>query len=191
MISSSRADIPGSTSVVESAEASLAPKNVGPPAACCASLCISPTTGVGGEGWLGLLSLVELDLVSFFDWPVWDLDASVVDLDVCFEDHFLLSPLLAPCFLPWGTSSVCEEGFRALESTCTSKFQMAFMWSVEWTVLQAVIPISPLTPLVGEDIQTLESSKECNFIVGGESDLIKGDEVFNDNDSAILSGEGF
>ncbi|GKD82255.1 hypothetical protein Tco_1349094, partial [Tanacetum coccineum] len=35
--------------------------DVGPPAACCASLCISPTTGVEGEGWLALLSLAKLD----------------------------------------------------------------------------------------------------------------------------------
>ncbi|GKG02734.1 hypothetical protein Tco_0310370, partial [Tanacetum coccineum] len=50
-----------------------------------------------------------------------DLDALVYDSDVCFEDCFLLSPLLAPDFLPWGTFSVCEEGVRALESTGTSK----------------------------------------------------------------------
>ncbi|GJZ04595.1 hypothetical protein Tco_0537870 [Tanacetum coccineum] len=81
----------GSASAVESAKASLAPKDVGPPAACYASLCISPTTGVG-----------------------------VLDSDVCFEDWFLLSSLLAPGFFPWGTSSACEEGFGALESTGTS-----------------------------------------------------------------------
>ncbi|GKB01195.1 hypothetical protein Tco_0829239 [Tanacetum coccineum] len=123
------ADIPGSASAVKSVEASF-PKDVRPPAACYASLCISPTTSVGGEGWLGLVSMAELDLVSFFEWPDWDLDASVVDSDVCFEDYFLLSPLLAPRFLPWGTSSVGEEYLGALESTGTSRLQMAFMWSV-------------------------------------------------------------
>ncbi|GKF92587.1 hypothetical protein Tco_0279306, partial [Tanacetum coccineum] len=59
-----------------------------------------------------------------------DLDASMLDSSVCFEDRFLLSPLLAPGFLPWGTSSVYEEGFEVLESTGTSRLQMAFMWSV-------------------------------------------------------------
>ncbi|GKA10001.1 hypothetical protein Tco_0689434 [Tanacetum coccineum] len=58
------------------------------------------TTGVEPKGWLGLLSLVELDLVSLSDWLVLDLDALVLDLDVCFEDCFLQSPLLAPGFLP-------------------------------------------------------------------------------------------
>ncbi|GKB45743.1 hypothetical protein Tco_0896496, partial [Tanacetum coccineum] len=100
---------------------------VGPPAACCASLCISPTTSVGGEEWLGLLSLAELDLVSFFDWPLWNLDALVIDPDMCFKDHFLLSPLLAPGFLPWGTSSVCKEGFEALESISTSSCDLFFV----------------------------------------------------------------
>ncbi|GKF98737.1 hypothetical protein Tco_0297520, partial [Tanacetum coccineum] len=119
---SSGADIPGSASVVKSVEASwwapsllVSPKDVGPPAACYASLCISPTTCVRGKGWLGLVSMAELDLVSFFEWPDWDLDASVVDSDVCFEDCFLLSPLLAPGFFPWGTSSVGEEYLGALE----------------------------------------------------------------------------
>ncbi|GJX95342.1 integrase, catalytic region, zinc finger, CCHC-type containing protein [Tanacetum coccineum] len=65
-----------------------------------------------------------------FDFGV-GCDASVLDSDVSFEDCFLLSPLLAPGFLPWGTSSVCGEGFGALESTGTSKFQMAFMWVVK------------------------------------------------------------
>ncbi|GJZ21562.1 hypothetical protein Tco_0558601 [Tanacetum coccineum] len=62
---------------------------------------------------------------------VLDLDASVLDLDVCFEDYFLLSPLLAPGFVPWGIYSVCEEGSGALESTGTSKLQMAFIWAVK------------------------------------------------------------
>ncbi|GKD91338.1 hypothetical protein Tco_1366845 [Tanacetum coccineum] len=137
-----RADIPGSASAVKSIEAScpdadleckmkeVDQADVGPPAACCATLCISPTTSVGSEGWLRLVSMAELDLVSFFEWPDWDLDASVVDSNVCFEDYFLLSPLLAPGFLPWGTSLVGEEYLGALESTGTSRLQMAFMWSV-------------------------------------------------------------
>ncbi|GKC33761.1 hypothetical protein Tco_1046145 [Tanacetum coccineum] len=62
---------------------------------------------------------------------VLDLDASVLDLDVCFEDYFLLSPLLAPGFVPWGIYSVCEEGSGALESTGTSKLQMAFICAVK------------------------------------------------------------
>nr|GEW55918.1 hypothetical protein [Tanacetum cinerariifolium] len=118
-------------SAVKYAEASCPNADSEPPAAYCASLSISPTTGVGGEGWLGLVSMAELDLVSFFKWPDWDLDASVVDLYVCYEDCFLLSLLLAPGFLPWGTSSVGEEYLGALESTCTSRLQMAFMWSVK------------------------------------------------------------
>nr|GEW73723.1 hypothetical protein [Tanacetum cinerariifolium] len=121
------ADDQGSTSATESAEASY----VGPPATRCASLCISPTTGVGGEGWLGLLSLAELDLVFVYDWPVLVLDALVWDSDVCFEDCFLLGPFLALCFFPWGTSSVCEEGFGALKTTGTSNLQIAFMWVVK------------------------------------------------------------
>nr|GFB24841.1 hypothetical protein [Tanacetum cinerariifolium] len=55
--------------------------DAGPPAACCASLCISPTTGMGGDRWLRIVSMAELDLVSFFERPDWDLDASVVDSD--------------------------------------------------------------------------------------------------------------
>nr|GEX60111.1 hypothetical protein [Tanacetum cinerariifolium] len=74
--------------------------DVGPPTACYASLCISPTIVVGGEGWCGLVSIAKLDFISFFEWPDWDLDASVVDLDMCFKDCFLLSLLLAPGFLP-------------------------------------------------------------------------------------------
>nr|GFA52088.1 hypothetical protein [Tanacetum cinerariifolium] len=65
--------------------------DVGPPVACYATLCISPTTSMRGEGWLGLVSMAKLDLVSFFERPDRDLDASVVDSDVCFEDCFLLS----------------------------------------------------------------------------------------------------
>ncbi|GKC62028.1 hypothetical protein Tco_1089626, partial [Tanacetum coccineum] len=136
-------NIPGSASSVKSAKAScpdadseckmkeVDQADVEPPAAYCASLCISPTTGVGGKGWLGLVSIAELDLVSFFEWPDWDLDASMVDSDVCFEDCFLLSLLLAPGFLAWGTSSVGEEYLGALESTDTSRLQMAFIWSVK------------------------------------------------------------
>nr|GEY11691.1 hypothetical protein [Tanacetum cinerariifolium] len=41
--------------------------------------------------------------------PVLDFDAFVWDSDVCFEECFLLSPLLAPGFLPWGTFLACEE----------------------------------------------------------------------------------
>ncbi|GJW80984.1 putative reverse transcriptase domain-containing protein [Tanacetum coccineum] len=80
---------------------------------------------------LGHQLLVVL-LYAFHQQLVWQgLDASVVDLGVCFEDFFLLSPLLAPGFLPWGTSSVGEEYLGAMESTCTSRLQMAFMWSVK------------------------------------------------------------
>nr|GEZ50428.1 hypothetical protein [Tanacetum cinerariifolium] len=73
---------------------------------------------------------LELDLQQFLD-----LDALVLDSDVYFEDCFLRSLLLAPGFLPWGTSLVCEEGFGALESTDTSKVQMAFMWSVKGGIM--------------------------------------------------------
>ncbi|GKE82556.1 hypothetical protein Tco_1552556 [Tanacetum coccineum] len=126
-----RADIPGLALAVKFVETSLSLKDVRPPAACCASLCISPTTSVGGEGWLGLVSMADLDLVSFFEWSNWDFYALVVDSDVCFKDCFILSPLLALGFLPWGTFSVREEYLGALESTCTSRLQMAFMWSVK------------------------------------------------------------
>nr|GEV67491.1 hypothetical protein [Tanacetum cinerariifolium] len=81
-----------------------------------------------------LLEIIDFTILGLLLEPlvlVLDLDALVLDSDVCFEDCFLLSLLLAPGFLPWGTSLVCEEGFRALESTDTSKVQMAFMWSVK------------------------------------------------------------
>nr|GEZ47139.1 hypothetical protein [Tanacetum cinerariifolium] len=83
---------------------------------------------VDQAGWLRLASMAELELVSFFEWIDWDLDALVVDSDVCFEDCFLLGLLLALGFLPWGTSLVGDEYLGSLESTCTTKLQMAFTW---------------------------------------------------------------
>nr|GEU63577.1 hypothetical protein [Tanacetum cinerariifolium] len=93
------------------------------------------------------VSLVSLSFLAFFSSSLTsetmigssvgesgvkkDLDALVVDSNVCFKDCFLLGPLLAPGFLPWGTSSVGEEYLGALESTGTSRLQMAFMWSVK------------------------------------------------------------
>ncbi|GKF45158.1 hypothetical protein Tco_0131710, partial [Tanacetum coccineum] len=83
------ADIPGSASAVKSAKAS-----------CLDADSECKMKEVDLAGWLGLVFMAELDLVSFFEWPDWDLDALMVDSDVCFEDCFLLSPLLAPGFLP-------------------------------------------------------------------------------------------
>nr|GEV11693.1 hypothetical protein [Tanacetum cinerariifolium]GEV39689.1 hypothetical protein [Tanacetum cinerariifolium] len=120
--------------------------------------------------WAFILGRTRLSFI--FYWPVWDLDASVVDSDVCFEDHFLLSLLLAPGFLPWGISSGCEEGFGALEFTGASWLHMAFMWSVKggkkWFGLLGL-----------------------SRVMGSSLGVISGDEIFCDDDSAILSGEGF
>ncbi|GJY51578.1 hypothetical protein Tco_0442425 [Tanacetum coccineum] len=146
-------DNPGSASAMESAEASspdalsllVAPKDVGLPAACCASLCISPTTKVG----------------------VLDLDASIWDSDVCFEDCFLLRLLLSPGFLPWGTSIVYEEGFGALETTCTSNLQISFIWVVKEGSLGC------------EGYRSATSL----LVVGN---LLKGDEGLCDDDSSIM-----
>ncbi|GJW42342.1 hypothetical protein Tco_0071141 [Tanacetum coccineum] len=87
--------------------------------------CYEDMESLGADNQ-GSASAVESAEASFLD-----LDALVLDSDVCFKDCFLLSLLLAPGFLPRGTSSVCEEGFGALESTCISKLQMAFMWEVK------------------------------------------------------------
>nr|GEX05187.1 hypothetical protein [Tanacetum cinerariifolium] len=117
------ADIPGSALAVKSAEA-LCPDSD--------SECkMKEVDQTGGEGWLGLVSMAELDLVFFFEWLDWDFDASVVDSEVCFEDCFLLSPPLAPRFLPCGTSLVGVEYLGALESTSTSRLYMAFIWLVK------------------------------------------------------------
>ncbi|GJT56181.1 hypothetical protein Tco_0991235 [Tanacetum coccineum] len=78
-------------------------------------------------------------------------------------------------FLPWGTSSVCEEGFGALESTSTSRLQMAFMWSVKG----------------GSSGKKGFGLSGLSRVTSSSLGVISGDEVFCDDDSAILSGEGF
>ncbi|GJV73817.1 hypothetical protein Tco_1493812 [Tanacetum coccineum] len=108
--------------------------------------------------------LLVVPLYAFYQPLEWE------DLDVCFKDCFLLSPLLASGFLPWGTSLGCEEGFGALETTCTSHLQMAFMWVVKG----------------GSSGKKGFGLSGLSRVTGSSLGVISGDEVLCDDDYAIV-----
>ncbi|GJX67924.1 hypothetical protein Tco_0303651 [Tanacetum coccineum] len=68
----------------------VAPKEGEPPPACWSSLCMSSTTGMEDEGWLGCVSLAELEWVSVLEWPVSDMGASGVETYI-FDPLFVLA----------------------------------------------------------------------------------------------------
>nr|GEX87638.1 hypothetical protein [Tanacetum cinerariifolium] len=76
-VKSAKASCPDADSKCKKKEADQA--DVGPPVAFCASLCISPTIGVGGEGWLGLVIFTGEPLLS--EKSIWELWSPQAHLD--------------------------------------------------------------------------------------------------------------
>nr|GEZ09167.1 retrovirus-related Pol polyprotein from transposon TNT 1-94 [Tanacetum cinerariifolium] len=116
-------------------------KEVGPQVACWSLLCISTTTGVESEVWLGLDSMAELDSFFLFKWPILEpvgaledlpFVASLLDTEGCFKEvECFLCPDLAPGFMPWGTLSALGEGLGTLNTTGSVALQIANMWSMK------------------------------------------------------------
>nr|GEU75316.1 hypothetical protein [Tanacetum cinerariifolium] len=92
------------------------------------------------------------------------LQAKALDLSFRIQHYFLLSLLLALGFLPLGTSLVGEEYLGALESTGTSRLQMAFMWSVkECTLGKKGFGLSRLSRVTGSSLGLMPGDDDSTF----------------------------